>query len=757
MHSKIRKVSCGGLPPVVVVMMALLSAAGSARAENGNGQGFEFLRGDLNGVKIERLFEVDGNRIVALAVDTVAVIELDANITTGYNWQIVAPTDARLRILGKHYLHPSSKLLGAPGKTRIFVVGEAKGPAELELQYKRPFMKTFEDRKVFHFRSMGKFQGEVELEPEEAYVPLESSTRGDPESDLPDEFNWCDDDGCTQIKNQGQCGSCWAFATIGPLEQLINIKDAVEEDLSEQYLVSCDNDAWGCNGGDVAFDYLIDKTDDGGDAGVPLEEVFPYEAANVACAGPYEKAYRGNAWGYVGSTVEEIKRAIYDHGPLYTGVCANDAMSYYTEGIFEEGCTQSNHGVVLVGWNETEGYWHMRNSWGPYWGENGYMRIGYGVSRIGEGSAWIDYDSSRGYSVDPRTPKEFVGPHCGPYVPESFVYILSNNNKEEAIKFQIDVDSDWLMAAPASGTLGIGESVEVEFTLSEDAIAFPVGAYNAKAEFKNLTNGLGETTRAISMASEGGELVYSWNLDEDPGWTAEGQWAFGKPTGGGGAGESAGGWSMSFGSPDPTSGYTGDNVYGVNLNGNYTPNTGEQNLTTTAIDCSDLTGITLRFWRWLGVEQSVYDHAYIRISTDLQTWQEVWQNSESLSDSEWKRASYDISQYADGQPTVYIRWVMGTTDQGLEACGWNIDDVEIWQAKEEEECMIEEEDAGADTDTDTDTDTATETDTATDTGTDTGGDTASDGGGDDGCGCGQAGSRFGSFGLLQAVFDLLAD
>jgi len=70
-----------------------------------------------------------------------------------------------------------------------------------------------------------------------------------------------------------------------------------------------------------------------------------------------------------------------------------------------------------------------------------------------------------------------------------------------------------------------------------------------------------------------------------------------------------------YGGPDPTAGYTGDNVLGYNLYGDYPNNLSETNLTSTAIDCSNLFGITLKFWRWLGVEQPTYDHAYVRIST----------------------------------------------------------------------------------------------------------------------------------------------
>lgn len=164
-------------------------------------------------------------------------------------------------------------------------------------------------------------------------------------------------------------------------------------------------------------------------------------------------------------------------------------------------------------------------------------------------------------------------------------------------------------------------------------------------------------------------VVMAWNLDTDPGWTISGgQWAYGQPLGQGG----------SHGSPDPGSGYTGNNVYGYNLAGDYANSIPEYHLTTTALDFSDIQGSLLKFQRWLGVEQPSYDHAYIRISNDGTTWHDVWTNTSEVSDSNWILMEYDISQWADAESTVYIRWTMGTTDSMWAFCGWNIDDIEIW-------------------------------------------------------------------------------
>ena len=164
-----------------------------------------------------------------------------------------------------------------------------------------------------------------------------------------------------------------------------------------------------------------------------------------------------------------------------------------------------------------------------------------------------------------------------------------------------------------------------------------------------------------------GELTafYTVDMDSDPGWTTEGLWAWGQPTGGGGE----------YGSPDPTSGFTGSNVYGYNLSGDYENYLDETHLTTPAIDCSDKQGVRLGFHRWLGVEQPAYDHAYLRISTNGSSWTQLWANASEVDDGSWQYVEYDLSTWADGEATVYLRWTMGETDSGWRYCGWNIDDV----------------------------------------------------------------------------------
>ncbi|MGB3975522.1 MAG: trypsin-like peptidase domain-containing protein [bacterium] len=157
------------------------------------------------------------------------------------------------------------------------------------------------------------------------------------------------------------------------------------------------------------------------------------------------------------------------------------------------------------------------------------------------------------------------------------------------------------------------------------------------------------------------------NMDTDPGWTNEGDWAWGQPTGQGGQ----------YGSPDPTSGYTGLNVVGYNLNGDYPNSMSTTHWTTTqAFDCSDASEVYLDFYAWLGVETYYYDHAYIAISNNNgSSWSTIWENPGRIDGGSWEPWNFDISNKAAGYSQVKLRWGMGPTDSSWRFCGWNIDDV----------------------------------------------------------------------------------
>lgn len=215
--------------------------------------------------------------------------------------------------------------------------------------------------------------------------------------------------GNVPVRNQGSCGSCWAFGTVAPLETLIGVHCGKSVDLSEQYLVSCNQSGWGCQGGWFAHDYhewLIPTGKGETDFGAVLETAFPYKAYNVSCGGPHAHPYKISDWRFVGSsngvpTPAAIKQAIENYGPVSVAVCVGSKFQAYRSGIFNSSETCSgtvNHAVTLVGWNDDlgvdKGYWILKNSWGTGWGEGGYMRIRYGVSKVGFAANFVVFSGA---------------------------------------------------------------------------------------------------------------------------------------------------------------------------------------------------------------------------------------------------------------------------------------------------------------------------------------------------------------------------
>ncbi len=234
-----------------------------------------------------------------------------------------------------------------------------------------------------------------------------------PKATLPAAFDWRDLDGLTPIKYQDVCGSCWTFTTNGVVEALLKIKDNQTYDLSEQYLLSANTHEispgvyWSCAGGSRAFDQYYDRASRCGVSaiGMVLEASFPYVASDAAILNcPYSLiSPLLDGWGYVGAespTEEAIKTAIMDYGPVYVSVTADAAFQGYTGDVFNNctAATQTNHGVVLAGWDDAmgaSGVWILRNSWSTLWGDEGYMYIPYDCSNVGRWATYAEYKVSQ--------------------------------------------------------------------------------------------------------------------------------------------------------------------------------------------------------------------------------------------------------------------------------------------------------------------------------------------------------------------------
>ena len=227
----------------------------------------------------------------------------------------------------------------------------------------------------------------------EAQTPSENNyqTTNETETDnlrhlqvLPASFDWRSRGAVGVVKNQGSCGVCYAFAVTGNIEGLYKIKYGQLLNFSEQQILNCDRANYGCSGGVISktYDYLTRSN------GLGLSSSLRYTQRRSTCT-----AIRGVARiagkRFSGSTNSNtIAAMLVNNGPLAAGVNAN-YFKYYRGGVMSYSSYQCSsrisHAVTIVGYGKSANgidYWIVKNSWGPYWGENGYIRIKRGSCGI---------------------------------------------------------------------------------------------------------------------------------------------------------------------------------------------------------------------------------------------------------------------------------------------------------------------------------------------------------------------------------------
>ncbi|KAJ4974678.1 hypothetical protein NE237_007852 [Protea cynaroides] len=200
---------------------------------------------------------------------------------------------------------------------------------------------------------------------------------------VPTSIDWRTKGAVAPIKNQGQCGSCWAFSTVVGVEGINQIKTKKLVTLSEQELVDCSTENSGCNGGLMDYGYEFVKSN----GGLTTEMNYPYKAQDGSCDSSKQNDPLVTIDGHqdVPANNENALLKAVANQPVSIAIDASgNAFQFYSEGVFTGPCgTGLDHGVAIVGYGATADgtkYWIVRNSWGSDWGEQGYIRMKRGIA-----------------------------------------------------------------------------------------------------------------------------------------------------------------------------------------------------------------------------------------------------------------------------------------------------------------------------------------------------------------------------------------
>jgi C1A family cysteine protease len=211
----------------------------------------------------------------------------------------------------------------------------------------------------------------------------------------PDSLDWSTKGATTAVKDQGQCGSCWAYSATEGIESGLFMTTGKIEKLSEQQIISCDKTDGGCAGGDLptAFDYVKKA------GGIDTQSDYADSSAKSGHAGScksFEKKVQVTGYKYAippcdsgackNQKESDLMAALNTYGPL--SVCVNaESWDDYSSGIYKKKCSGKasmlDHCVQLVGYDKSANYWKVRNSWAADWGEEGFIRLPMGENACG--------------------------------------------------------------------------------------------------------------------------------------------------------------------------------------------------------------------------------------------------------------------------------------------------------------------------------------------------------------------------------------
>ncbi|MBI3502177.1 MAG: protease inhibitor I42 family protein [Bacteroidetes bacterium] len=367
---------------------------------------------------------------VQIAANQVLEIQLPRRPSTGYIWtEISASVNQAQRSVSKigedewiadpaaPVMKNGKHMVGQSGTQIIRYAGTSQGTTTLSFELKRPWEKnTPMDYFTITVVSDGKYTG--------SYSPAKKNT-----SDIsnhktftplgvPTTVDWRSQ--CPPVENQGGCGDCWAYASVGVFECNMKIIDNVTKDLSEEFVTDCFTQCNGCNGGWSALEcwmpnYTGANPQGGGAVYESDDKTTCNQTGNTGTCGSSGYPHHETITSHIMVPNEnangippdaDMKTAIYNYGPIWIAYDAstNSNTQNYSGGVITGSGTNVDHAVIIVGYKDDNsvpggGYWIVRNSWGSGFGLNGYFYMSYGSYSIGTEAEYINYKGGISYAA----------------------------------------------------------------------------------------------------------------------------------------------------------------------------------------------------------------------------------------------------------------------------------------------------------------------------------------------------------------------
>ena len=491
---------------------------------------------------------------------------------------------------------------------------------------------------------------------------------------LPAAFCWTNVNGHSYIgpvRNQGGCGSCYAFGAIAAAEGTYNYAMGLTDgnciDLSESFIVWClgsvspySDHFGGCTGADYDYYEMQALVD----IGTCREANFPYvESDPGACTHWGDPMVRFAEWHRVPcSDIAAIKTAIMTYGAVDAAVYVDSAFEAYSGGIYENtdtGCSafpcyykDANHGISLVGWDDNggDGYWILRNSWGSSWGEHGYMRIKYDCAVVSCEVSYLVYTPAPGPAVTTQPATDITT--------NSAVLRATVNPQGLATtyRFEYGVTTNYGSGTPTAGA-GSGSS---SIAVSNQVIGLGAGlTYHCRIVASNSAGVAYGTDQSFVTLS--GHTVFAEGFEGrgslPVGWQQ--QYVSGSV-----------GWTFGAGSPPghPAAAYSGSNNACL-----YYANTGNHitRLVTPAIDFGlNTASATLSFWHYMEAWPPDQDSLTVYYSTASASGPWNVLASYTASTTPWTKREMSLP----GANSTYYLAFEGNAKYGYGVC---LDDIRV--------------------------------------------------------------------------------